>query len=170
MIGCDVRVVNGDGAFAAVGERGEVVIRSPGVMIGYWNNHVASAATLRDGVIHTGDVGEMDEDGFLFVVGRIKDMIVSGGENIYSREVEEALMAHPAVAEAAVVGAPDPRWGEKVVAFVVPRAQQAPSADELIAHCRTLIAGYKRPREVRFISALPKLPNGKVEKYKLRAP
>jgi len=104
------------------------------------------------------------------VVDRLKEMIVSGGENIYSREVENALMSHPGVLEAAVVGGPDPRWGEAVVAFVVKRPGHDVTSDAIIEHCRQAIAAYKRPRDVRFIEALPKLPNGKVEKFKLRAP
>jgi acyl-CoA synthetase (AMP-forming)/AMP-acid ligase II len=170
MIGCDVRVVRPDGSECLVGEPGEIVIRSPALMTGYWNNHAATLETLRGGFLHTGDVGERDDEGFIFLVDRLKDMIVSGGENIYSREVEEAVMSHPAVLEAAVVGAPDDRWGETVVAFVVRRPGQDVGAEVLIDHCRARIAGYKRPREVRFIDALPKLPNGKVEKFKLRAP
>jgi acyl-CoA synthetase (AMP-forming)/AMP-acid ligase II len=170
MIGCDVRVVRPDGSDCAAGEPGEIVIRSNCLMTGYWNNHPATLEAMRGGYLHTGDIGERDQDGFIFVVDRLKDMIVSGGENIYSREVEEALMSHGAILEAAVVGAPDERWGEAVVAFVVKRQGQEVSADEVIAHCRERIAGYKRPREVRFIEALPKLPNGKIEKFKLRAP
>jgi acyl-CoA synthetase (AMP-forming)/AMP-acid ligase II len=170
MIGCDVRIVRDDGSDAAPGEPGEIVIGSATLMAGYWNNHVATAVTLRSGYVHTGDVGECDEDGFIFVVDRLKDMIVSGGENIYSREVENALMSHPAVLEAAVVGGPDPRWGETVVAFVVKRPDATVFAEEIVEHFRTAIAPYKRPRDVRFIDALPKLPNGKVEKFKLRAP
>ena len=107
---------------------------------------------------------------FVYVVDRLKDMIVSGGENIYSREIENALASHPAVLEAAVVGRPDDRWGEAVVAFVVKRSGQTVSADDIIAHCVKSIASYKRPREIRFVDSLPKLPNGKVEKYKLRDP
>jgi acyl-CoA synthetase (AMP-forming)/AMP-acid ligase II len=106
----------------------------------------------------------------VFVVDRLKDMIVSGGENIYSREIENALMSHPAVLEAAVVGAPDERWGETVVAFVVRRCGQDVSAETIGEHCRGAIASYKRPREIRFVDALPKLPNGKIEKFKLREP
>jgi acyl-CoA synthetase (AMP-forming)/AMP-acid ligase II len=170
MIGCDVRVLREDGSEAARGESGEVVIGCETLMAGYWNNHVATAATLRNGYVHTGDIGEIDDDGFVFIVDRLKDMIVSGGENIYSREVENALMSHPAVLEAAVVGGPDPRWGETVVAFVVKRSEQDVLAEHLVEHCRTTIAPYKRPRDVRFVDALPKLPNGKVEKFKLRAP
>jgi acyl-CoA synthetase (AMP-forming)/AMP-acid ligase II len=170
MIGCDVRILRPDGSEAAPGEAGEVVIGGESVMAGYWNNHVATAATLRDGRVHTGDVGERDEDGFIFIVDRLKEMIVSGGENIYSREVENALMSHPGVLEAAVVGGPDPRWGETVVAFIVKRPGHDVAAEALIEHCRAAIAPYKRPRDVRFIDQLPKLPNGKIEKFKLRAP
>jgi long-chain acyl-CoA synthetase len=139
-------------------------------MKGYWNNPTATAETLRGGYLHTGDIGQIDAGGFVYVVDRLKEMIVSGGENIYSREVENALMSHPAVLEAAVVGAPDPRWGEAVVAFVVKRPGQDVTAEAIIQHCRNAIAPYKRPREVHFIDALPKLPNGKIEKFKLRAP
>jgi acyl-CoA synthetase (AMP-forming)/AMP-acid ligase II len=170
MTGCRVRIVAPDGRVCKVGEPGEIVIRSEALMAGYWNNHAATIEAMGDGWLHTGDLGEADEEDFIFVVDRVKDMIVSGGENIYSREVENALMSHAAVAEAAVVGAPDERWGEIVTAFVVKRAGHAVAADELIAHCRDKIASYKRPRAVKFIDALPKLPNGKVEKFKLRAP
>ena len=170
MVGCDVRVVRLDGSECAAGEPGEIVIRSQGLMHGYWNNHIATADTLRDGWLHTGDIGEVDDESFVFVVDRLKEMIVSGGENIYSREVENALMSHPAVLEAAVVGGPDERWGEKVVAFVVQRPGQDISVESIDDHCRRTIAAFKRPREVKFITALPKLPNGKVEKFKLREP
>jgi acyl-CoA synthetase (AMP-forming)/AMP-acid ligase II len=170
MVGCDVRVVRPDGDGCAVGEPGEIVIRSAALMSGYWNNNPATLEAMRGGYLHTGDVGEREDEGFVFVVDRLKDMIVSGGENIYSREVEEAVMSHPGVLEAAVVGAPDERWGEAVVAFVVRRSGYDINADTLIAHCRERIAAYKRPREIHFIDALPKLPNGKIEKFKLRAP
>ena len=170
MIGCEVETRRPDGSPYAVGEPGEIVIRSGALMTGYWNNERATREALREGWLHTGDVGEVDADGFVYVVDRLKEMIVSGGENIYSREVENALMGHPGVLEAAVVGAPDPRWGEAVVAFVVRRPGHDVTADSIIEHCRQAIAAYKRPRDVRFIAALPKLPNGKVEKFKLRAP
>jgi acyl-CoA synthetase (AMP-forming)/AMP-acid ligase II len=170
MIGCDVQVVRPDGSECATGEPGEIVIRSDGLMQGYWDNPAATRDTVRDGWLHTGDIGETDDEGFVFVVDRLKEMIVSGGENIYSREIENALMSHPAVLEAAVVGGPDERWGEKVVAFVVRRPGHDVSADSIAEHCRQAIASYKRPREVKFIEALPKLPNGKVEKFKLRDP
>ena len=169
MIGCDVRVVDPDGVPCPVGEPGEIVIRSPSVMTGYWRNPEATAETIRRGWLHTGDVGTEDEEGFIFVIDRLKDMIISGGENIYSREVEDALASHPGVVEAAVVGRPDPRWGESVLAFVVRRDGGGVTEESLIDHCRRMIAPYKRPREIRFVDALPKLPNGKVEKAKLRA-
>jgi acyl-CoA synthetase (AMP-forming)/AMP-acid ligase II len=137
-------------------------------MMGYWRNPEATAAAIRDGWLHTGDVGVADDAGFIFIVDRLKDMIVSGGENIYSREVEDALMGHPAVLEAAVVGRPDDRWGESVFAFVVRREGEAVTMEELTAHCRQSIAPYKRPRGGRFVEKLPKLPNGKIEKVKLR--
>ena len=170
MTGCDVRVPRPDGSDCAAGERGEIVIKSDGLMRGYWQNDAATRETLRGGFLHTGDIGEVDDAGFVYVVDRLKDMIVSGGENIYSREVENALASHPAVLEAAVVGGPDERWGEVVVAFVVRRPGETVSAEDMIAHCVKTIASYKRPREIRFVESLPKLPNGKIEKYKLREP
>jgi acyl-CoA synthetase (AMP-forming)/AMP-acid ligase II len=170
MTGCDVRIRRGDGSDCEIGERGEIVIASDGIMRGYWNNDSAAREAIRDGFLHTGDIGEMDSLGFVYVVDRLKDMIISGGENIYSREVENALSSHPAVLEAAVVGRPDERWGEAVVAFVVRRPGERLTADDLTAHCVETIASYKRPREIRFVDALPKLPNGKVEKFKLRDP
>ena len=138
-------------------------------MTGYWRNPQATAETIRQGWLHTGDVGTADDEGFIFVIDRLKDMIISGGENIYSREVEDALASHPGVIEAAVVGRPDVRWGESVLAFVVRRAAAEVTEESLIDHCRRIIASYKRPREIRFVDTLPKLPNGKVEKAKLRA-
>jgi acyl-CoA synthetase (AMP-forming)/AMP-acid ligase II len=170
MVHCDVRTVRPDGSPCATDEPGEIVIRSAALMKDYWNNPAATAETLRGGFLHTGDIGQIDAGGFVYVVDRLKEMIVSGGENIYSREVENALMSHPAVLDAAVVGAPDPRWGEAVVAFVVKRSGQDVTAEAIIQHCRNAIAPYKRPRDVHFIDALPKLPNGKVEKFKLRTP
>ncbi len=170
MTGCEVRILAPDGSVCPPGTLGEIAIRSGALMTGYWNNHAATVETLIDGWLHTGDVGEADEENFIYVRDRLKDMIVSGGENIYSREVEEALLSHPDIVDAAVVGAPDERWGEIVTAFVVRRTGTELTADDVVAHCREKIAGYKRPRAVKFVDALPKLPNGKVEKFKLRAP
>jgi len=138
------------------------------VMTGYWNNPEGTARALRDGWLWTGDLGAFDEDGFLTLKDRSKDLIVSGGSNIYPREVEEVLLMHPGVAEASVVGAPDPEWGERVVAFIVARAD-APPARDLDRLCLEHIARFKRPREYRFVAQLPKNNNGKVVKGELRA-
>ena len=164
-----VRVVRPDGSDCAAEEIGDILIRGPSLMTGYWNNSAATVETLRDGWMHTGDVGFFDAECFLFIVDRKKDMIVSGGENIYSREVEDALLTHPAVLQAAVIGVPDARWGESVKACVVLRPDCSAGEDELIAHCRDLIASYKKPRSVDFLDALPRLFNGKIDKKALRA-
>jgi acyl-CoA synthetase (AMP-forming)/AMP-acid ligase II len=169
-LGVDLRVVGDDGNDAAPGEIGEILIRSDAMMLGYWNNSIATIEAKRDGWLHTGDLGLIDDDGFLFILDRKKDMIISGGENIYSWEVEEALRHHSAVAEAAVIGVPDPQWGESVKACVVLRDGVKPGVDELIEFCRTRIGSYKRPRSVDFMPALPRLSNGKVDKKALRAP
>jgi acyl-CoA synthetase (AMP-forming)/AMP-acid ligase II len=170
FLGCTVRIVTTDGHDAEPGEIGEILVRSPGLMTGYWNNHTATVPTLRGGWMHTGDLGYADDDRFIFIVDRKKDMIISGGENIYSWEVEEALRSHPDVAEAAVIGVPDDEWGESVKAFVVVRPGAKPLAEALIAHCRSRIASYKKPRTVEFVEALPRLFNGKIDKKALRAP
>ena len=166
---CEIRVVHDDDTDRAVGEPGEVLIRNPSLMQGYWNNPAATAEALRGGWMHTGDVGVLDDEQFLFIVDRKKDMVVSGGENIYPREVEVALEQHPAVSEAAVIGVPDDYWGEAVKAFVVLEAGAAATEAELIEHTRQLIASYKKPRSVDFVAELPRLPNGKVRKPDLRA-
>ena len=162
------RIVRSDESDVNVGEIGEILVQGPGVMNGYWNNNIATLNALRDGWFYTGDLGMFDSDRFVFVVDRKKDMIISGGENIYSWEVEEALRSHAAVAEAAVIGVPDAEWGEAVKAFVVMR--DAVSADDLIAHCRASIASYKKPKSIDFVEALPRLFNGKIDKKALRAP
>ena len=169
-LGYRVRVVRPDGTDCDPEEQGEIWVKGPGVMVGYWNNHPASLDAVEDGWMKSGDIGAFDKDRFLFVLDRKKDMILSGGENIYPREVEEALYAHPAVAEAAVIGVPDSRWGESVKAFVVVAPGLAVSEDDLIEHCRTQIASYKKPKSVEFVSELPRLPNKKIDKKQLRAP
>jgi long-chain acyl-CoA synthetase len=168
-VGVDVEIRPDGGGRAAAGEVGEVVVRGPNVMRGYWNKPKQTADALRDGWYHTGDLGYMDDEAFVFLVDRAKDMIVTGGENVYSTEVEDVLYRHPAVLEAAVFAVPDERWGEAVHAVVVPRAPI--TADELVAHCRAGIAGYKVPKaiEVR-AEPLPKSGAGKVLKRELRAP
>ena len=140
-------------------------------MVGYWNLPEATRRTLTDdGWLRTGDAGYMDEDGYLFVHDRVKDMIISGGENIYPAEVESAIFGHPAVAEVAVIGVPDEKWGESVKAVVVLKEGQTATSDELIAFARTRIAGFKTPRSVEFIEALPRNPSGKILKRELREP
>ncbi len=170
FLGCDVRIVRPDGSDCAVGEVGEILFRNRATMRGYWSNTPATIEALRDGWMHTQDLGTLDDEGFVFVVDRKKDMIISGGENIYSWEVEEALRTHEAVAEAAVVAVPDPEWGEAVKACIVLRPGATASADELIQHCRARIASYKKPRSIDFMDELPRLFNGKVDKKALRAP
>ncbi len=167
FLGCKIRIVRPDGGDVAVGEIGEILVYGPGMMNGYWNNSTATANALRDGWFYTGDLGLFDDDHFVFVMDRKKDMIISGGENIYSWEVEEALRSHAAVGEAAVIGVPDPEWGESVKAFVVTRGEV--TAEALIAHCRANIASYKKPKSIEFVEALPRLFNGKIDKKVLRA-
>ena len=164
--GCEVKIVGGDDRDVTAGELGEIVTRSDCVMAGYWHNPEASAKALRGGWLHTGDVGAMDAAGFLTIRDRSKDMIISGGSNIYPREIEEVLLRHPAVAECSVVGRPHAEWGEEVVAFVV--AKQAVKTEELDRLCLENIARFKRPREYRFVEALPKNNYGKVLKTELR--
>ena len=167
----EVRVVGPDGAELPAGEPGEILVRGPVVMAGYWRQPDASQETLRDGWLHTGDVGSFDAAGYLTLHDRSKDLIISGGMNIYPREVEAALMTHPGVQAVAVVGRPDPEWGESVVAFVVPRAvgdTDAPTESELDQTCLARIARFKRPKEYRFVTALPTNNYGKVLKRELR--
>jgi len=164
----EVRVVDAEGRDAPVGDSGEIVVRGDTVMRGYWNNADATAATLRDGWLWTGDVGALDAHGFLTLKDRSKDLIISGGSNVYPREVEEALMAHPGVEEACVVGRPHPEWGEEVVAFIVRRAGAAVDEATLDQLCLERIARFKRPRAYRFVDALPKSNYGKVLKREVR--
>jgi len=167
-LGVEVRIVDGDGAELVPGKVGEIVIRGDVVTPGYWNDPAATAEVLRDGWLHTGDLASRDEDGFVYVADRAKDMIISGGFNVYSREVERALEAHPAVREAAVVGVPDREWGESIVAFVVLHSSTEMRIDELIRHCQERIASYKKPRAVHVVSELPRNVQGKVRKPDLR--
>ncbi|MGD9321012.1 MAG: AMP-binding protein, partial [Desulfobacteraceae bacterium] len=145
-----------------------IVTRSDLVMKGYWRNPEATAETLKNGWLHTGDVGYMDESGYLFIMDRSKDMIISGGENIYPREIEEVLIRHPAVREVAVVGVPDPQWGEAVKAVVSLVKGISATGDELIAFCKDHIASYKKPKSVDFVDELPKNNYGKILKRELR--
>jgi fatty-acyl-CoA synthase len=158
-----------EGASVPPGERGEIVMRGPKVFRGYWRDPEATAAAFAGGWFHTGDVGVRDDDGYLYIVDRFKDMIVSGGENIASSEIERVLYEHDAVLEAAVVARPDARWGEVPVAFVVLRDHAEATGDALLAHCRSQLARFKVPKAIVFLDALPRNPSGKVLKRELRA-
>ncbi len=164
----DLEIWDPDGSPVAAGERGEIVLRGPKVFGGYWKNEEATAEAFRGGWFHTGDIGVVDEDGYLFIVDRVKDMIVSGGENIASSEVERVLYEHDAVLEAAVVASPHERWGEVPVAFVALRVGGAATEAELVEHCRERLAKFKVPTSITFVDALPRNPSGKVLKRDLR--
>jgi fatty-acyl-CoA synthase len=164
----DVRILRPDGSTADVDEVGEVVVSGPNVMAGYWQDPEQTAAVLREGWYHTGDAGAVDAEGFLYIRDRYKDMIISGGENIYPAEVESALLELPEVAEVAVIGVPDPRWGEVGLAVVVPAPGTAPDPEVLRAELRDRLAGFKVPRYVEFADELPKTATGKVRKPDLR--
>jgi len=166
----EVRIVDAEGRELPRGTVGEVIVRGPNVMQGYWNKPEQTAAALKNGWMHTGDGAWMDDDGFIFIADRLKDMIISGGENIYSAEVENALAQHASVAACAVIGIPNEQWGESVHAVVVLKPGHAGDAEGLIAHCKALIAGYKCPRSVDFVEALPLSGAGKVLKTTLREP
>jgi len=167
--GVEVQVIDGSGRKVDAGQRGELVTRAANVTRGYWNNKEETAAAFRDGFFRTGDIGYQDTDGYFYILDRLKDMIVTGGENVYSGEVEAVIYNHPAVHEAAVFGIPDPKWGELVAACVVLKHGARLSEDALILHCRQSLANYKVPRHVEFSETeLPKSGSGKVLKRLLR--
>jgi long-chain acyl-CoA synthetase len=167
--GVEVSIQDDDDRALRVGEVGEVCVKGPNVMTGYYKNPAETARTIRQGWLHTGDMGRLDTDGFLYIVERKKDLIIRGGFNIYPREVEEALYAFPGVAEAAVVGRPDRLMGEEAVAFVVLKEGVHATAEEVITFCESRLARFKCPKEVRFVDALPKSPIGKILRKELRA-
>ena len=170
VLGTEVRIADENDQEVPYGTVGELQVRGPQVMTGYWNKPEATAETLKDGWMHTGDAAKMDKRGYIFIQDRIKDMIVSGGENIYPAEVENALFQHPAVADAAVIGIPSEQWGETVLAFLVLQRDEKPTTEDLIEHCRAHLAGYKLPRQIEFMDALPRNASGKVLKNQLREP
>jgi len=167
-VGAEVRIVDEAGKDLRPGEVGEVLIRSRSVIAGYWRQPEETAQAIRDGWFYTGDLGYLDEDRYLFIVDRKKDMVISGGVNIYTKEIESVLYTHPAVREAAVLGLPDDRWGESVTAAVSLRPGAEVSAAELIAHCGAELAGFKKPKRVVFLPELPKNPSGKILKREIR--
>jgi fatty-acyl-CoA synthase len=169
VLNLELKIVGPDDAPAEPGQAGEILLRGPKVVSGYWNNPEATAAAFTaDGWFRTGDIGHLDSGGYLFIDDRKKDMIVSGGENVATSEVERVLYENDAVLEAAVVGMPDARWGEVPRAFIVVRPGSEITAEALIAHCRARLAGFKTPRDIVFLDALPRNPSGKVLKRDLR--
>ena len=166
----EIKVVDDVGRELPTGQVGEIVCRSRLNMKGYWNLPDETARTIQGEWLHSGDAGYFDGDGYLYIYDRVKDMIVSGGENVYPAEVESALFGHPAVADVGVIGVPDARWGEAVKAIIVRTSGAEVTAEELIAFARERIAGYKLPKSIAFIDSLPRNPSGKILKRELRAP
>jgi acyl-CoA synthetase (AMP-forming)/AMP-acid ligase II len=168
MISVRIKIVDERGREVPIGECGEILCRGPNVMKGYYNNEAATAEALKDGWLCTGDTGKIDEDGYLYLTGRKKEMIIRGGEKIYPADIERVLHAHPGIAEAAVIGVADDYWGERVAAFVVVRDGVTLSGEEVMRHCRQHLAGYKNPSSVIFAERLPKNAAGKVIKSLLK--
>jgi acyl-CoA synthetase (AMP-forming)/AMP-acid ligase II len=166
----EIRIVDQDGKDVPAGEVGEIVVRSEAMTAGYWNLPEETAKTIRDGWLYTGDFGRMDAEGYVFIVDRKNDLIISGGKNIYPREIEEVIYTHEAVSEAAVIGVPDDYWGESVKAYIVLKAGMAATEKDIIDLCKRTIASYKKPRSVVFVKELPKSPTGKILKRVIRAP
>jgi acyl-CoA synthetase (AMP-forming)/AMP-acid ligase II len=170
VVGTELRIVDGYDNPVSNGTVGEIVVRGPQLMRGYWNRPDETAQTLRGGWLHTGDAGMLDDEGYLYIRDRVKDVIISGGENVYPTGIERVLCMHPAIAEAAVIGVPDERWGEVVKAVVVLCKGATATEEEIIDFCRNKLAGFERPRSVDFVDALPRNPSGKVLKRVLREP
>ena len=164
----EIKIFDDDDREVERGAEGEIVMRGPSIMLGYYKNGEKTEEAFRNGWLHTGDIGRMDEEGYIFFIDRKKDVIKSGGENVSSREVEEVLFTHPKVMEAAVVGLPDPYWIEAVSAAIVPRPGQTIDPEEIKAFCKERLAGYKAPKNVFILDALPKNPSGKILKRLLR--
>jgi long-chain acyl-CoA synthetase len=169
-MGIELKIVNEQGKTLPANEVGEIIIRSKQVMKGYWNMPEETAKSIRNGWFYTGDAGYTDKDGYVYIHDRVKDMIVSGGENVYPAEVENALMKHPAVADVAVIGIPDDRWGEVPLAIVVRKPGVEVTEDDIVAFGRSQLAGFKTPKQVAWADALPRNPSGKILKKDLRAP
>ncbi|MBU73664.1 long-chain-fatty-acid--CoA ligase [Spongiibacter sp.] len=165
----ELRIVDDQGKTLPTGEIGEILARGPQVMKGYWKREEATAKTVVDGWLHTGDAGYLDDEGYLYIKDRVKDLVISGGENIYPAEVENTLMSHPAIADAAVIGVPDETWGEVPLAVLVAGDQGRISLEELTIHCRKTLAGFKVPKHLEYVDMLPRNPSGKILKKELRA-
>jgi long-chain acyl-CoA synthetase len=165
----EIRIIDGMGSDVATGEVGEIIVRSEAMTVGYWNLPEKTAETIKEGWLYTGDFGRFDEDGYVFIVDRKDDMIISGGKNIYPREIEEVIYTHEAVLEAAVIGVPDDYWGESVKALVVLKEGACATEDEIIDLCKKTIASYKKPRSVEFVQQLPKSPTGKILKRVIKS-
>lgn len=164
----EMRLVDIDCVDVPVGQTGELIIQGPHVCTGYWNNPEASAQALRDGWFHTGDMARMDEDGYFYIAGRFKDMIISGGENVYAAEVEAVFREHDGVADAALIGQPDEKWGEVGLMIVACKPNQTVERDELLKFCSGRLAKYKIPKRIEFVESLPYSPYGKVMKAELK--
>ena len=167
-LGVHVRILNENDEDVATGTVGEITVQSKSIMVEYWKRPEDTAKTIINGWLHTGDMGYCDDEGYLYIVDRKKDMIITGGENVFPREVEEVLYRHPDVLEAAVFGVPDPKWVERVHAVIVFREGKQSTPDEIMKFCKDRLAGYKAPRSVEFVAALPKSPQGKILKRELR--
>jgi long-chain acyl-CoA synthetase len=168
-MGNEARIVDADGNEVPRGKQGEIMVRGDNVMKGYYKAPELTAAALEsDGWLHTGDLGYMDEDGFVFVTGRIKELIIKGGENIAPREIDEALYKHPAILDSAAVGIPDEHYGEEIMCCVVLKPGMTISEEELRKHCTELLGGFKTPKVIRIVEDLPKGPSGKIQRIKLR--
>jgi long-chain acyl-CoA synthetase len=168
LFGVEVRIVDDAGRDVPTGERGEIIVSSPGLARGYFRQPELTAKTFRDGWLYSGDIGYLDEDGFLFVVDRKKEMIITGGYNVYPREIEEIAHGVDGIFEVAAIGVPDERLGERIVAFVVPLPGAGMSGQNFLDHCAAKLARYKVPREVRFVEGLPRNATGKVDRIRLR--
>jgi long-chain acyl-CoA synthetase len=169
-LGIDLKIINDQGQEAGTEEIGEIVIQTQQLMKEYWKRPEATAEAFRDGWFHTGDLAMKDKDGYIYIVDRKNDMIISGGFNIYPREVEEALMTHPGVANAAAIGVPDDVWGEAVKAFVVPKPGFKVNEQELIDHCKSRISSYKKPKSIELVTELPMNAYGKIMRRQLKEP
>jgi acyl-CoA synthetase (AMP-forming)/AMP-acid ligase II len=168
FVNVEIRLVDETNQEVPVGQIGEILARGPNIMVGYHKDPGATRETLKGGWLHTGDLGKLDDEGFLYIVDRKKDMIITGGENVYPREIEEVLYTHPRILEAAVIGLPDREWGERIHAVVVPKKGQTLTEEEVIQYCKDHIASFKKPKSVAFMEALPRSPAGKVLKRVLR--